>query len=62
MQKNIRKKKLKIFITSAVVAMSLAFVCNVSAAENTASEVIVESSSPSLLSITGESHIYPIEK
>ena len=60
MRKKLREKKIKSFIKSAVIVMTMLFACSISAAENTAQQVIVEYKSPSLLSITGESHIYPI--
>lgn len=60
MRKILQKKKLKSLIKTTIIATVFMCCCNISAAEQK-QEVIVEEKSPSLLSITGESHIYPIE-
>lgn len=61
MQKMTQIDKLKVFVRSALILMTIIFCCNANAAEIPAQETIVESVSGILSSITGESHIYPIQ-
>lgn len=56
-----RKKRIKMFIKAAVYTAAMLFTVNVFATENVPQVIVETNDTPSLLSITGESHIYPIE-
>lgn len=61
MRKITQMDKLKIFVWSVLLMLTMFFCCNVNATETPVQETSVESPGGILTSITGESHIYPIQ-